>query len=414
MSQKLLFQALPLEIILAIFELVVCGNHGFVVILAQVCQGWRQAVVSTPILWSTLTLLGGNKPVEKAKLWRSRNQGLLRGLHIQGDGEDIKVALAVFNDAALDHLRSLSVSCMTNQNLCSVLPQLTPRVISNLDNLDMRFSRGPWFTGTSELRLRSLSCIRSELDWDQLEDHCTELRHLTSRPFVKGPDILWLLHRNPKLESCSLRCYHSESTVSLPPPTPRMLPSCIELHDLTKLSLSGHGNPTPATLLHRLSLPSLRSFELRCVALELSPIINALIDIGVVPRLATIKLSCDKFTTELFSLEVIESLANLMRKAITLDCLQLAGIACVDALVKALSQDPRVLCPRLTTLGLAACHLPDKLLMALVEALTDRVNSPTPVAKLHTLVLGPYIQVTDSGMSWVKERVPQVTQIEYP
>ncbi|KAI0697610.1 hypothetical protein BC835DRAFT_1519171 [Cytidiella melzeri] len=330
MPQQSLLHTLPLEIILAIFELVVSGNQDFVLILAQVCQGWRQAAVSTPILWSTLTLVRRNKPVEKAKLWRSRNHGLLRGLHIWRDSSNIRAALAVFNDVALDPLRSLSVFCMTHQTLCSVLPQLTPRVISNLDYLDLRSSRGPWFTGTSELRLRSLSCIQSESDWGTLEDHCTDLRHLTfwGYGYEQGPDMLWLLHRNPKLESFSLEYRSSESTVSLPPlPTPRMLPSCIELHNLTKLSICGdcNGNQTAATLLHRLSLPSLRSLELNCFDWSVSPVIEALIDIGVVSRLATITLSDDIHSMGILSSTDAKLLAKLLRNAVTLNCLHLAS-----------------------------------------------------------------------------------------
>ena len=86
-------RTLPIELLIVIFTLALARDHATVVVLAQICQDLRHLVVSTPSLWSTLSL-SSNKPLQKAALWTSRNQGLLRGLYIREWDDDIAKTLA--------------------------------------------------------------------------------------------------------------------------------------------------------------------------------------------------------------------------------------------------------------------------------------------------------------------------------
>ncbi|KAI0689878.1 hypothetical protein BC835DRAFT_1418190 [Cytidiella melzeri] len=390
-------QVIPLEVILAIFTLVVSGNHAFVIILAQVCKSWRHVVVSTPILWSTLSL-SDRKPEEKAIVWRSRNKGLLRGLHIRSGSQGVFAALGIFKDVALKSLRFLSVRYWGYGNLRSFLPQLTPSVISNVESLDLTATDYRWFLNTSELRLRSLVANRTFVDWATLGDHSTELRHLTYKELVADgavPDILWLLHRNPKLESILLSCCgYTPVALLFPSPSssPRHIPPSIMLHNLTKLSLSGPS--IPVELLSRL------------------PIIQALMNTGAASHLESIVTGYD-WETEPVDLDL---LIALLRDAIPLKYLELLGIANVTEVIEAITQNPRVLCPKLATLDLSQClDVTDESLIALVEARNDTLkatssvmaDSPTSVAKLQTLAIND--KVTDGGLTWLREHVPHVT-----
>ncbi|KAI0689867.1 hypothetical protein BC835DRAFT_1418180 [Cytidiella melzeri] len=390
-------QTVPLEIMLAIFTLsVVSENHAFVTMLAQVCHSWRQAVVSLPILWSTLSL-SLKKPREKAMLWRSRNQGLLRGLHIRDNGKEVMAALKIFINVALDSLRFLSVGGMTYQALRSILPQLTPAVISNLESLDLRHTDHRWFANTSSLHLHSLVA-------EELHDRAV-------------PDILWLLHRNPMLESFSLECKGWSLAGELPSPSfiPRLLPPCIVLHKLTKLRLAG--GEILARLLLPLFLPGLRSLELYDLRAGVGPIVQALTGNGVVTRLASIAIVY-RHSDRVTSAECTESLIALLRDATSLKCLELVGFVDAKGVVEAITQNPQALCPQLATLDLSQClDVTDQMLLTLVEARNDSSSTanssdvavpPVPVAKLHTLVIKSCDEVTDSGLTWLKENVPHL------
>ncbi|KAI0697571.1 hypothetical protein BC835DRAFT_1413608 [Cytidiella melzeri] len=417
-AEQSYFPTLPLEIILAIFRLVVLGDHAFVVILAQVCRGWHQVVVSTPILWSTLSLSRQTrKPEEKAMLWQSRNQGLLRRLRIRCSDRDVHATFNNLADVALESLRFLSVDGMSRQNLCSVLPQLTPSVISNLYSLELRHSDFLWFRDTSELKLHSLVTEYTLVDWATLGDHSTELRNLTYKNVLDMdavPDILWLLHRNPHLESILFRCFRYPSGIVLPYPTPRFLPSCIELRNLTKLSLSG--GAIPAQLLHSLSLPNLRSVELQNLYRNLGPILRALVDNGAVARVVSVVIVHD---WNHYSAD-IDLFIEFLRKAISLDYMELLGIANVKGVLEAITQHSHELCPQWTTLSLTRCRdVTDDLLIALVEArkdtrptatCSDVADSPRPVKRLHTLIINSCDKVTDDGLTRLRERMTHVTR----
>ncbi|KAI0682305.1 hypothetical protein BC835DRAFT_1424658 [Cytidiella melzeri] len=361
-------QALPLEIILTIFTLVVSRDHASVIILAQVFQGCCKLVVSAPNLWSTLSLSQAN-PQAKAMLWRPRNQGLLRALHIRDNSKEIRAALVTFSDIALDSLRFLSVTGkdMLYGTLCLLLPQLTPSVISNLRSVDLRVTDIGWSTVwssvTSELQLRSLVTEHVPLAWFTLGDHSTKLRHLA---YKRALDVQAL----------------------------------------------------PVLLLRRLSLPSLRFIKLHhWYPNVVGLMIQALIDIEAVARLVSIAIVHDE-SSYIYRVNT-KLVSELLHNATLLAHLELSGIANAREVVDAITQD--ALCPNLATLHLSRCpDVTDKPLIALVKARnntvpstatsSDVVDSPAPMAKLHTLVVNSCSKVFDDGQIWLGKHVPHVAR----
>jgi F-box/TPR repeat protein Pof3 len=373
---------------------VLASDHAYVVILAQLCQQLRRTVVSTPSLWSTLSL-SSMKPIEKAKLWKSRNGGILRALYLRDDNEngDICKALKVFRDMPMiNKLRSLSVDNIPWENFLSALPDIASSIISEVHFLELRRTSTIgylWFRNSDRdivnLNVRHLIAHASYFDWDQVGERATNLIHLSYeglrlRPWI--PEDLLLLDRNRNLESISLTI-----TGCLPPSFPRASPSFsppIELPRLYSLTLGGTGL-YPEYLLPHVVMPNLRHLVLKDLFSELGATIQNLIDIGAVDGLISLVVTCKGPQRQRIDSGV---LVDVLRHAKQLRHLTLSRLSQARTVIESMMEES--LCPHLEEIDLSeSSDVTHELLAALVQA---RNLSPNPnyIAPMHTLKIKNY------------------------
>lgn len=263
-----------------IFHFALAHNHARVVILAQICQKLRQVVVTTPMLWTTLSLSKERHPEEKVELWVSRNRGLLRALYIRDVSSGVQEALKALSGISLDSLRALAMGerAWRSQYPAIALSFLTPAVVPNLLSLTLTEINSGWLDGTSRLQIRHLDTRSSIYDWNALANRSGQLRVLhydDSKPGGGGVlDMHGLLRSNPELESVTLKSltWRWRAPVILQQLSPV---GSIKLAHLTHLSL---GNMFPGKLfIPPLSLPNLRHLVLEALCSEWNDTIQALI-----------------------------------------------------------------------------------------------------------------------------------------
>ncbi|KAI0347811.1 hypothetical protein BDW22DRAFT_1479728 [Trametopsis cervina] len=430
-DQRLYLYDLPTEIIIQIFALVLVNSHEFVVILAQLSRHLREIVLSTPGLWSVVSLTNKKYTLERARLWRSRNNGLLKALYIRASpGFHILSAFEVFSDVPLDALRYLMIDEWTYDALHKYMPNLTPSVIANLHTLHIRHSDQSWLTATfSSLSLRHLIAEASIIDWARLGEYATQLRRLV---YVEGidsrsvPDILWALHRNTNLESVYMQSDGHMSGNGLPQPSvvPKVLPSRIQLPHLESLTVHG-GALGDGQLWEHLSLPNLRTVDLARLWANINPMIINLQNSGAVPNLMSLSISYT-FGSGSFPSQAL--VIQVLREAKQLRYLQLFQLPCIQDIIHAMTHEPTEHCPNLTTLDLSMCReVSAELLAPLVEARNERAFNiegqvsdssddahragHAQVSPIRKLVLNgcKLLAVDQVILPWLKQRVSRVT-----
>ncbi|KAI0697265.1 hypothetical protein BC835DRAFT_1413788 [Cytidiella melzeri] len=414
------FGSLPIEIAATIFHLLHEDDHAAVVVLAQICQGWRRIVTSTPALWRTLSL-SDKKPVEKAKLWKLRSRGILKELHLRG-GKEVLWALEILNDISLYSLRCLTVTACNWKDITSALPQLTPSIMSNLETVELgEQDTHRWFHNTSKLRLRRLIANATPVDWTNLAEcsgQITELSHAAiSEQDV--PDLLRLLHRNANLQALELWFVSRLRRRDEPErPLPEELPSQIELSWLTTLSLVGYINASAGQILPRLVLPNLRSLKLERSGNTLDRSLRRLLESKSVSRLESLVINTGHILDQ-------EMLVQLLNAATELNAIHLRWISGLDAVIEALAgvdsatretNGAGLICPKLTSVDFSRCpDVRDGPIVRLVKARSrssvlalPEDQSPT-IAKLESLAIDGCEKIDPSILPWLRQQVPHVS-----
>lgn len=416
---------------MAIFTAVLNRDHALVVILAQLSQDLRQVVLSTPSLWSTLSLSKGRRPEEKAALWSSRNQGLLKNLYIRDYSSDVGMALLILHDVPMNGLRSVVAVDIGRNEFSRLLPQFTPAVVSNLESLTLKYAPYNdynWLKESQNLQLRRLETYCMCVDWAHLATHCTHLRELSYEEglvVATVPDIVEVLRRNRYLEAFTLKCHGwLELPNQVPPPFHYPSPNpdtSIELKHLTSLRFYG-GVLKAEYFIPFLAMPNLRSLELEGLCSQWNDTIRNLIDANAVGRLVSLAIIYTHINIPDEVLDRSDLLIELLRNTSQLKYLELFRVTHVGLVLRALACDPAAYCPQLATLDVSQCDMDNELLMAVVRARNDTMpatslsNSKSPagsststVTQLRKLVINSCCEVTQDTLSWLREHVPHVT-----
>jgi F-box/TPR repeat protein Pof3 len=420
------FGILPVELAVVIFDLIVEDNYASVIALGQICQDWRRIVVTTPTLWTTLSL-SRVKPAQKAKLWKARSQGTLKDLRVSSHDEALW-ALSVFADVPMHSLHSLTIDQRKRKEIISYLPQLTATVISNLETLlinDIAPScNDRWFQDTTKCRLRRLCATGVSIDWLHLAEcsGCLAELSISTIPSEEVRPILWLLHHNTGLESLSLNFMFADREDEQTEVFPQ-LPPRVELPLLTRLTLSD-ADLSPYDILGYLQLPNLRSLKLTKLRLREGRQ-NFLMWILESPYLAKLE------NLELIScvLPDPQRLVDVLSAAIELRSIQLDAMSGIDQAIELLgdsssinAQDStHVVCPKLTAVNFSrSANVRNGPIISLVRARTPsskhvaenhktKADESPKFAMLQSLVIDGCDQISADILPWLRQQVPRVS-----
>lgn len=428
--QQLSLENLPIEILASIFSFILAKYHAFVVVLAQLSRRLRQLVVSTPLLWSTLSLSSAKDPRAKVQLWLSHNNGLLRGLYLRDYDENIREAISSLSHVSLAHLRAFSIIGLgRGRQLQLDLPLLTPTVISNLNFLSLGTADNDWLYGASNMQLQYLNIHVAIRKWNHLANQCTHLQQIVycgplTPNFASG--IISLIRRNPNLRSIVLKCKRRPpggitalSAVSVESPP-------IELAHLYTLVLRGSRLKT-SYIISSLFLPNLRHLELEGLCGQWNDTIQSLITSKVVSRLRSLAIVYRYTYDPLEILPRSEAFIELLQHASQLQSLEFFRVSELKPVLRALakttpmqkSSDPSEiqttlgveLCPQLSILDVSRCpDVNDELLMDIVKARNSKLQPQTQAnsSNLHKLVINSCEKVTEEALLELKQRVPEV------
>ncbi|KAI0344860.1 hypothetical protein BDW22DRAFT_1372282 [Trametopsis cervina] len=421
------FGTLPIEIAVSIFSLVVEADFAFVIVLGQICRDWRGIVVSTPALWSTLSLSTHN-PVAKAKLWMTRSQGKLRTLYVMSNQLRVVWALETLRDISLDTLRSIKVWSMSQDVFMKALPQVTPEVLSHLDSVELRMSSwDPWFKNTPAFHIRHLASEMTKISWSDISDRSAGLAILDYKGDLWAndiPQILWLLSNNHEtMESLSLCLYQT-----LPSIQPlREPPVHVALSKLSSLSLRGAG-VLGDLVLAKLTLPNLRSIKLVALHDGLDRSLKHLLDSEVGSRLESFTLG----TGQIFEQDTV---IQILQAATRLESITLTQMTGIDRIVEALARSPDTptqrpsigssgfLCPQLKSVDLSrSVEIREGPIVRMVKARNGSALSTTShddeekaegqavvVARLDSLVIDHCERVDPGILPWLRQQVEHVS-----
>ncbi|KAI0092985.1 hypothetical protein BDY19DRAFT_883070 [Irpex rosettiformis] len=422
------FGQLPVEIAVSIYKLVVEEDHASVVTLSQVCQRWRRVIVSTPSLWSTLSL-SYKKPRAKAKLWKIRSQGKLTTLNLRNASEVLR-ALEDLHDVSLTSLRSLTVDQLKWQDVTSALPHLTRSILDNLETITLTrvdFSLGThstplWLHDTAGLNLHHLIVEASLVDWTNVANHSNRLLRLSSEGLLRRhiPDLIWLLHQNGSLEELQLQFSPLHSLE--PDAPPRQLPAQIQLHQLVTLELSGHDRSAHLVLSH-LMLPNLRNIKFTRLGYLLDGCLQHLLKGKCVLKLESLAI--------LYGDPTEQTLIELLEAASQLTVLKLSHMSNLGSVLDALTRTPSaaegdvngLICPKLTSVDFSGSPgVSDGPIVRLVKgrnpAISPKndeemagINKTPPVARLLTLVIDACEKIEPNILPWLRQQVPRVSCI---
>lgn len=75
------FSKLPVELVAAIFRIIIGESNTVMLRLMSVCRAWRELIVGTPSFWGRLTITGKSRQT-KIDTWLERSRGRLSLLHL--------------------------------------------------------------------------------------------------------------------------------------------------------------------------------------------------------------------------------------------------------------------------------------------------------------------------------------------
>lgn len=298
-------------------------------------------MVSTPLLWSTLSLSSAKDPQAKVQHWLSHNKGLLRGLYLRDYDERVREAIKALSGVSLAHLRAFSIKERGQGLLQSGLPLLTPTVTSRLHFLSLGTPVHDWFHGAGNLQLRNLNIHVAIHEWTSLATQCVHLRHLIYRGPPTAdvvPGILSLIRMNPVLKSVTLnsrtpsRATRVIPHFELPPLSPP-----VELAHLTTLVLGSNTLKT-SYIVSSLSTPNLRHLKLAGLCEEWDATIQNLIATNAIGRLETLSIIYRYANVPAEKLSRSDAFIELLQHASRLKSLELFHVSHIGPVLRALAQ----------------------------------------------------------------------------
>ncbi|CCM03118.1 uncharacterized protein FIBRA_05239 [Fibroporia radiculosa] len=438
------FGSLPLEIATIIFSSVVADDHTRVIGLAQVCKGWRNTILETPNLWSTL-VLSHRHPVKKAKAWRIRSKGRLLDLRLCTGLETASWALDELRDMPLDTLRAFTVDGFPTSEMHSRLPNLTASVLRDTEFIVVRDSVEsrpiPWLWSIPDMRVRTLSVERSQFAWGNAAQNITRLEHFSFQGTLITTtlaDIASFLRANPGLRTLAFWFMGVSLTVTLEDVTHK---ESISLPSLTQFSVDYYDFVVDL-IFPQLSLSTLQTLRICRGTHPLGGALQHLVNSGAAGSLTELKIQRCAITAE--------SVINVLRSAPLLEVLQLEHVGdeankvletlakstvtsssiqqtqqVKNGAVQASINRSTILCPLLKHLDFSYC--PDIKSGPLIELVKTRIpasatdSSPeadedvtalrtsVPTAQIDTLIIDGCPAVDADILPWLRSKVRVVS-----
>ncbi|OCH94700.1 hypothetical protein OBBRIDRAFT_831531 [Obba rivulosa] len=433
------FGKLPLELATLIFSLALSDNHSWVVQLAQVSKSWRATILEAPALWDIL-VLSHRSPAKKARFWKERSNGRIVELCIREQFHRTPWALDQLRDVSLDTLRKLRIDNFSVSLLRAHIPAFTSEVLRNLNVLDVSrlTSSDPnsllWLWSEPNMQLQNLVVQNTSVDWPNLAQHVTHLRHFTFQGplyFNCMPDVLWLLHSNPNLVELKLfidnLIEHNSSG--------RDPPDAVRLASLAHLELQiVSRDQTLNNLLLSLELPALRTLRISKQVSSLDASLTHLLHCQSTTLLAELRISRCHFSST--------AMLQLLRSAAALEVLELSHIGgnqaniVLEALATPQQSDSpseeredspstTTLCPVLHHLDFSNCpSVTGGPLLRLVKARLQGIEENKPhdsevpkttqsqhAAPISTLIIDGCTAVDADILPWLRSKVSKVSCI---
>ncbi|CAL1695074.1 unnamed protein product [Somion occarium] len=418
------FGKLPVEIAMMIFSITLQDVPAKVVYLAQVCKDWRDTILNMPSLWRNLILTNRN-PMRKAKVWKSRCEGRLARLHLQGSA--VHLALDILQDIDWDHLRGLTLEDVDLDVIREKLLSPNPTIFRDLESLSVEgATRSPtnidWLWQHSEMRLQNLTVRSHRISWPTMSINTSCLRSLLfDGPIYLGDDIslLFLLQSNPCLESVDLTTWIPTLFLPDEDEVPDV-PSSVEMPRLNTISIRGDGFPV-AAFCSKLIMPNLQKLSLSRCREPLDLVFRVFSSSRVVQSLTELRIQrC---------VVALQNIIDILKLATNLELLELIAIggANMRMVAEALAEPQGereqkegkdtqggLLCPSLKHLNLSeAPDLQAGPLVRLIKARNTDADgeseSERQVARIHTLILDACPLLDGDILPWIRSKVPHVS-----
>ncbi|KAJ7695639.1 hypothetical protein B0H17DRAFT_1329438 [Mycena rosella] len=398
------FGKLPVEIITAIFEMVVAGDWSLVLTIWRVSKHWHNIALNTPNLWSIL-VLSHRHPARHAQRWIKRSKGRIRELSLRSTLPRSTVNL----DGLLwDHLRICRLA--ENHDIAEYIGGRSKLDrLSGLEELQLGLTSQicDLLLSMPDPKLRRLTLDGPQFSWDILASNQCNLTSLEVRRPRTSPsleEVMAILESNPNLEQFILDLDITGMPPSSSPPPPLTMSKLYTL-DLAKT----HWTPRFFELVAVPSLQTLRLSLIRVVGLL--PLIEKR------PDLLHLSVnSCIIPSSELLQLlRVTPSL-----KTLALTRLDASANVIVEALAQSHSSDA-ILCPALTHLEIS--HCPDVKTGPIVTLLKSRnpqaelpseVVEPPVAARIKTLRVDGCPQIEANCIPWIRAQVKTFSCIYLP
>lgn len=395
------FGKLPVEIITAIFEMVVASNWTRVLTIWAVSRHWHDVALNTPNLWSTLVLTKRH-PARHAQRWIERSKGRIRELSLRSTLPHSTVNL---DKLSWSHLR---ICRLENHNIVGYVGGESKLYkLSTLEDLHVQEASPICnaLLSIPESKLRRLTWDGPRFSWDVLAANHRNLTSLEVRNSLIPPslaEVMVVLESNPMLEQL-IMVLDSSGPMSLASPPPLTLPNLHTLH---------LGNTPWVHFFTAVTTPSLETLRLSQIRrIGLVPLIDQR------PKLISVALnSCIVSPTDLLV---------LLHSSPTLQSLELTRLDAVSSLVVEALVDHTGLespiCPVLDQLDISYCQdIKTAPIVALLNSRNPQAE-PTvgpagvdqelsagaiqPLARIRTLKADGCPQIQANFIPWIRARV---------
>ncbi|KAM5533976.1 hypothetical protein V8D89_012401 [Ganoderma adspersum] len=429
------FGKLPIEIANTMFSLVLAEDPAYVVVLAQVCQNWRSAILSTPAFWSSL-IVKDKHPARKIKVWKQRSKNRIRELVLTDDFSRAPSVLEELGKLSLKSLVTLKMDNFPVDQLRVHLPSISNQCLQAIrgwheGSAASLAGKLHWNDKTPCFSPRTLDLSSNaglRIDWVQLSDTLADLQSWSLNGFSSPPEwyhVLWLLHRNPNLADLQICRWHPPRA---DPPPDRELPPAIVMPHLSAVKIMAS---VPERLLTVLSFPSLKSLDLSVCQGTLNGTLRYLAD-GKAATLTSLAIRTSTFDPHLMvrTLATTPSLESLALAAIGGDAVRVVlealaspqpSLPTVDGAAQPTSTS--VYCPALRSLdcshnqtvrgGVLVRLVKLRITAAEKSAAGDEEESAqaghTCVRPLETLIVDGCPMLDSEVLPWLREKVPSVS-----
>ncbi|KAJ7147052.1 hypothetical protein C8R43DRAFT_538718 [Mycena crocata] len=384
------FGKLPVEIITAIFEMVVGPDWSQVLTIWQVSKHWHSIALNTPNLWSIL-ILTNRHPARHAQRWIERSKGRIRELSLRSTLSRSPVSL---NGLLWHHLR---ICKLENHDIAEYMGGTSNlHRLSALDELqvnDSTLNCDPLLSIPNP-KLRRLTLQGPPFSWHLL---ASNHQNLTSLEVLRPPtsltieELFVILESNPMLEELILDL-DTRGVASPDPPPPLMLPNLHTLHLTNTPWTHIFFDIVTMPCLQTLRLSGIRAIGLDSLIEKRPELLHLSVHCCVVPSLELLKLLGITPSLKTLELTRLDAVANVVNEA-------LAG--------ERTPSGANAMCPALAHLNVS--HCPDVRTAPIVALLKSRNASNNdiepPLAQITTLIIDGCPQIEASSLPWMRAQV---------